>query len=88
MALPGSAGQCVSLGEGGHVLFVGLWGGSELEESPPCASLEQVVSVMGMGARCTEMSMVGSCSVSDEAWLDTVSLFPLLRMKVDALGVI
>lgn len=52
--------------------LTGLWGGSELEESPPCASLEQDVSVMGMGVRCVGMSMVGSCCVPGEAWWETV----------------
>lgn len=50
---------------------VGLWGGDELE-SPQCASLVQVVSVMGMGVRCMEMSMVGSCCAAGKAWLETV----------------
>lgn len=45
----------------------GVWGGDELEESPQCASLEQDVSMMGMGVRCMGMSMVGSCCVPGEA---------------------
>lgn len=62
MALPGPTVQCVSLGEGGHVLWLvcGLSG-----ESPQCANLEQVVSRMGMDVRCMGMSMVGSCCVPD-----------------------
>lgn len=66
----------------------GLWRGHELEESPQCASLKQGVSVMRMDARCMGLSTVGSCCVPGEAWLETVSGFPLLRMEMGTLGVI
>lgn len=68
--------------------LAGLWGGHELEKSPQYASLEQLVSVMGMDVKCMGMSTLGSCCGPGEAWLETVSGFPLMRMEMGTLGVI